>query len=67
MGLWIALGQLAIVWYGIHAMQAAGDRRAREHDQKHAQTMDDQRTRHEETMTALRTLIERTRSTPGAT
>ena len=66
-GLAIGLGQIAIVWYAIHAMQAAGNRRAREHDQKHAQTMDDQRTRHEETMTALRTLIERTRGTPAAT
>ena len=48
-------------------MQAAGDRRAREHDQKHAQAMDDQRTRHDETMTTLRELIERTRGAPAAT
>lgn len=45
----IGIGQIAIVWYGIRAMQRAGDRRAREQDQ-----------RHEETMTALRELIART-------
>ena len=39
----IGLGQIAIVWYGIRAMQRAGDRGAREQDQ-----------RHDETMTALR-------------
>ena len=43
----IGLGQIAIVWYGIRAMQRAGDRRAKEQDQ-----------RHDETMLALRELID---------
>ena len=42
----IGSGQIAIVWYGIRAMQRTGDRRAAEQDQ-----------RHNETMTALDTLI----------
>ena len=45
----IGIGQIAIVRYGIRAMQEAGERRAREEDQ-----------RHEESMCALRALIERT-------
>lgn len=55
-GLWIAaapvavgLIQAGIVWYGILAMQRAGDRRAQEQDQRHT-----------EAMTALRELITRT-------
>ena len=66
-GLWIAvaqvaatvaigLAQVAVVWYGIRAMQRSGNQRAREQDQ-----------RHDEVMTALRqqgdalaTLIKRT-------
>ena len=45
-GLWIAaahvavgLIQAAIVWYGIRAMQRAGDCRAEEQDQRHAEAM----------------------------
>ena len=45
-GLWIAaahvavgVGQLVVVWYGIRAMQRAGDRRAAEQDQRHAESM----------------------------
>ena len=45
----IGVGQLAVAWYGIRAMQRAGNRRAREQDQRHV-----------ETMTALRELISRT-------
>ena len=70
-GLWIAAahivtalvigaGQIAIVWYGIRAMQRAGDRRAAEQDQRHTEAMqafDLQRQ-------ALETLIART--APGA-
>ena len=55
-GLWIAAAHVAIgliqagiVWYGIRAMQRAGDRRAKEQDQRHT-----------EAMTALRELIVRT-------
>lgn len=42
--LWIAVAQVAVVWYGIRAMQ-----RASEQDQRHT-----------EAMRALETLIERT-------
>lgn len=45
-GLWIAaahvavgLIQAAIVWYGIRTMQRAGDRRAKEQDERHAEAM----------------------------
>ena len=43
----IGLGQIAIVWFGIRIMRQAGDRRAKEQDQ-----------RHDETMLALRELID---------
>ena len=43
----IGLGQIAIVWFGIRVMRQAGDRRAKEQDQ-----------RHDETMLALRELID---------
>jgi len=67
----IGLGQIAIVWHGIRAMQRAGDRRAREQDQRHAETMQRQDQQHAETMRrqdrqhaetmlALETLIRRT-------
>ena len=66
-GLWVAgahvaaavvigLGQIAVVAWGIRAMQRAGNQRAREQDQRHAETMqafDVQRQ-------ALETLIART-------
>ena len=47
--LMIGIGQVAVVWYGIRVMQRAGAQRAREQDQRHA-----------ESMRALETLIERT-------
>ena len=47
--LMIGIGQIAVVWYGIRVMQRAGAQRAREQDQRHA-----------ESMRALETLIERT-------
>lgn len=50
----IGAGQIAVVWHGIRTMIASGQARAREHDQ-----------RHEETMTALRALIARTEPQPG--
>lgn len=60
-GLWISgahvfVGalQLAAVIYGIRAMRFAGDKRAREQDQRHA-----------ENMTALKALIERTGRAPA--
>ena len=62
-GIWIAaahvavgVGQIAIVWFGIRAMQRAGEHRAAEQDQRHTESMqafDLQRQ-------ALETLIART-------
>ena len=60
-GLWIAgahvavgLIQAAVVWHGIRAMRKSGDSRAREHDDRHV-----------ETMRALEALIERTAPARG--
>ena len=62
----IGVGQLAVVWYGIRTMHIAGERRAREQDQRHDETMtalqarhDETMTAHDETMTALQALIAR--------
>ena len=52
----IGIGQIAVVWYGIRAMQRAGTQRAREQDQRHAEAM----TRLDQQGRALETLIERT-------
>ena len=35
----IGIGQIAVVWYGIRAMQRAGTQRAYEQDQRHAEAM----------------------------
>ena len=43
----IGLGQIAVVWFAIRLMRDAGERRAKEQDQ-----------RHDETMLALRELID---------
>ena len=58
--LMIGLGQIAVVWYGIRAMQRMGAVRAREQDQRHAETMqrldaarDADHKRHAETMQRL--------------
>ena len=53
----IGIGQIAVVWYGIRAMQRMGATRAREQDQRHEETMTRADQRHEETMTALNELI----------
>ena len=66
-GLWIAvaqvaatvvigLGQIAVVWYGIRAMQRTGNQRAREQDQRHDEAM----TALRQQGAALETLIART-------
>ena len=52
----IGIAQVAVVWYGIRAMQRAGTQRAREQDQRHAEAM----TRLDQQGRALETLIERT-------
>ena len=52
----IGIGQIAVVWYGIRAMQRAGTQRAREQDQRHTEAM----TRLDQQGRALETLIERT-------
>ena len=53
----IGIGQIAIVWYGIRAMQRMGATRAREQDQRHEEAMTRADQRHEEAMTALNELI----------
>ena len=57
----IGLGQIAIVWIGIRAMQRAGDIRAQEQDRRHT----DAQNAHAEAMTALRELIVRTGRSAG--
>ena len=52
----IGLGQIAIVAIGIRAMQRAGERRAKEQDQRHAEAMQ----RLDIQARALETLIART-------
>ena len=59
----IGIAQIAVVWYGIRAMQRAGAQRAHEQDQRHTEAMraldaliDGQRRQGE----ALSALIERT-------
>ena len=46
----IGLGQIAIVAIGIRSMQRAGERRAKEQDQRHAEAMRSQDQRHAEAM-----------------
>ena len=53
----IGIGQIAVVWYGIRAMQRMGATRAREQDQRHEEAMTKADQRHEEAMTALNELI----------
>ena len=52
----IGVGQIAIVWIGIRAMQRAGDIRAQEQDRRHTEAQNN----HTQAMTALRELIVRT-------
>ena len=59
----IGIGQLAVVWYGIHIMNIDGERRAREQDRRHDATMaalrarrDEMMEAHDEAMTTLTTL-----------
>ena len=49
----IGIGQIAVVWYGIRAMQRMGATRAREQDQRHEEAMTRADQRHEETMQRL--------------
>ena len=79
--LWVAAGQLAatllvgaaqiaVVWYGIRAMQQAGAQRAREQDQRHTEAMrrlDQQAQDAASQRRALETLIERTGASANAT
>ena len=50
----IGIGQIAVVWYGIRAMQRAGATRAKEQDQRHAEAMQ----RLDQHQTALEALID---------
>ena len=65
--LFIGLGQIGIVGYGIRTMQKMGAQRAAETDQRHAETMTALREdaeaaerKHTESMAALQELIRRT-------
>ena len=74
----IGIGQIAVVWHGIRAMQRMGATRAREQDQRHEEVMtradqrhaetmqrlDDQRRALEAVIAGMETMIERT--APGA-
>ena len=76
----IGIGQIAVVWYGIRAMQRMGATRAREQDQRHEEAMTKADQRHEEAMQRLddqrralealiagmETMIERTAPGPQA-
>lgn len=57
----VGIGQIGAIFYGIWSMTQSGKRRAREHDQRHQQAMDDQAKRHDEAMTSLRALIRQSR------
>ncbi|MCY4502660.1 MAG: hypothetical protein OXE57_13980, partial [Alphaproteobacteria bacterium] len=61
-GLIIGLGQIAAIVYGIWSMNQSGKRRAKEHDERHAQTMEQLR----QSMKALEALIRHTRPTRRA-
>ena len=67
----VGCAQVAVVWFGIRVMRIAGDRRAAEQDQRHAEAMRESGERHTEAMResgerhaeamrALEVLIERT-------
>ena len=69
-GLAVGIAQVAVVAWGIRAMQRAGERRAVEQDQRHASTMQALDQHHAEAMQALdvqrralETLIARTAPT----
>ena len=49
----IGIGQIAVVWHGIRAMQRMGATRAREQDQRHEEVMTRADQRHAETMQRL--------------
>ena len=56
----IGLGQIAVVWYGIRCMVQANEARGRDHAATVKQQEQSSQLRHEEAMTALKALIERT-------
>ena len=56
----VGCAQVAVVWFGIRVIRIAGDRRAAEQDQRHAEAMRESGERHTEAMRALEVLIERT-------
>ena len=49
----IGCGQIAVVWFGIRVMRIAGDRRAAEQDQRHAEAIQRQDQHHAENIRAL--------------
>ena len=58
----VGLGQIAAIIYGIWTMNQSGKSRAKEHDERHAQTMEHLR----QNMKALDALIRHTRPTRRA-
>ena len=56
----VGLGQIAIIIVGLIVMRAEGRARAREHADRHAESMAEIKAQHAESMAALKTLIERT-------
>ena len=61
----IGAGQIAVVWFGIRAMQRASDQRSRDARDEARRLAEADERRHDESMIALRELIART-AAPGA-
>ena len=51
-------GGLALIFYGIRVMAKGAEMRAADSERKHNETMTESRLRHEESMAALRELID---------
>ncbi len=56
-----SFGGLGLIYYGIRAMTKGAEMRAADSERKHSETMTDSGRRHDQSMAALRELIERTR------
>lgn len=56
----VGLGQIAVIVIGLIVMRAEGRARAKEHADRHAESMAEIKAQHAESMEALKVLIERT-------
>lgn len=56
----VGLGQIAVIVIGLIVMRAEGRARAKEHVDRHAESMAEIKAQHAESMEALKVLIERT-------